>query len=112
MRKVDDAWVESTFAQAGEIVTEIGLGLIDLGLGPGERIGILSRTRPEWTYCDMAATSAGLAVVPIYPTNAPQECAWVLGELRGRRRHLRERGAGSQDRRARATRFRACVTSS
>jgi long-chain acyl-CoA synthetase len=79
VRKVDDAWVESTFAQAGEIVTEIGLGLIDLGLGLGERIGILAHTRPEWTYCDMAATSAGLAVVPIYPTNAPQECAWVLG---------------------------------
>jgi long-chain acyl-CoA synthetase len=79
VRKADDAWVESTFAQAGETVTEIGLGLIDLGLGPAERLGILCNTRPEWTYCDMAATSAGLAVVPIYPTNAPQECAWVLG---------------------------------
>ncbi len=79
VRKVDDAWVETTFAQSGEIVTEIGLGLIDLGLGPGERIGILSRTRPEWTYCDLAATGAGLAVVPVYPTNSPQECAWVLG---------------------------------
>ncbi len=80
VRKVDDSWVESTFAQAGEIVTEVGLGLIDLGLKPGERISILSRTRPEWTYCDMGATSAGLAVVPIYPTNAPQECAWVIGD--------------------------------
>src|SRR5215467_11278982 len=74
VRKIDEAWVETTFAQAGEIVTEIGRGLIDLGLGPGERIGILSHTCPEWTYCDMAATSAGLAVVPVYPTNAPQEC--------------------------------------
>ncbi len=79
-RKVGDRWEETTYAQAGEIVTEIGLGLIDLGLLPGERISILAQTRPEWTYCDMASSSAGLAVVPIYPTNAPQECAWVLSD--------------------------------
>ncbi len=46
VRKVDDAWVETTFAQSGELVTEIGLGLIDLGLGLGERIGILVAYAP------------------------------------------------------------------
>jgi len=77
--KVDGAWRDVTFAEVGEIVTEIGLGLIDLGIEPGERVCILASTRPEWTYADFAITSTGAAVVPIYPTNSPEECEWVAG---------------------------------
>src|SRR3954465_5990793 len=77
--KVDGAWRDVTFAQLGETVTEIGLGLIALGLQPGERVAILCNTRPEWTYADFAISSAGGVVVPIYPTNSPEECEWVAG---------------------------------
>src|SRR5690349_19595413 len=77
--KVDGEWRDVTFAQLGEIVTEIGLGLIALGLQPGERVSILCNTRPEWTYADFAISSAGGVVVPIYPTNSPEECEWVAG---------------------------------
>jgi long-chain acyl-CoA synthetase len=77
--KVDGEWRDVTFAAAGEIVREIGLGLIDIGIEPGERVSLLCNTRPEWTYCDFAITSAGAVVVPIYPTNSPQECEWVAG---------------------------------
>jgi long-chain acyl-CoA synthetase len=78
-RKVDGEWVDVSFAQAGEIVSELARGLIDLGLNPGERVCILANTRPEWTYADFAVTSAGLVVVPIYQTNSPKECEWVAG---------------------------------
>jgi long-chain acyl-CoA synthetase len=78
-RKVDGEWVDVSFAQAGEIASELGRGLIDLGLNPGERVCILANTRPEWTYADFAVTSAGLVVVPIYQTNSPKECEWVAG---------------------------------
>src|SRR3954451_18687584 len=77
--KVDGEWRDVTFAEVGEIVTEIGLGLIDLGIQPGERVCILASTRPEWTYVDFAITASGAVVVPIYPTNAPEECEWVAG---------------------------------
>jgi long-chain acyl-CoA synthetase len=77
--KVDGEWRDVTFAQVGEIVDEIGLGLIALGLQPGERVAILCDTRPEWTYSDFAVSSAGAVVVPIYPTNSPEECEWVAG---------------------------------
>ncbi len=77
--KVDDDWRDVTFAEVGQIVREIGLGLIDLGISPGERVSLLCNTRPEWTYCDFAITSAGAVVVPIYPTNSPEECEWVAG---------------------------------
>src|SRR5689334_7227484 len=62
--KADGAWHDVTFAQAAEIVREIGLGLIDLGIEPGERVCILSTTRIEWTYVDFAISSAGGVVVP------------------------------------------------
>jgi long-chain acyl-CoA synthetase len=77
--KVDGDWRDVTFAEVGEIVREIGLGLIDLGIAPGERVALLCNTRPEWTYCDFAITSTGAVVVPIYPTNSPEECEWVAG---------------------------------
>ncbi len=77
--KVGDDWRDVTYAEVGEIVREIGLGLIDLGIAPGERVSLLCNTRPEWTYCDFAITRAGAVVVPIYPTNSPEECEWVAG---------------------------------
>src|SRR6188472_53799 len=77
--KVDGEWRDVTYAEVGEVVREIGLGLIDIGIAPGERVSLLCNTRPEWTYCDFAITSAGAVVVPIYPTNAPEECEWVAG---------------------------------
>jgi long-chain acyl-CoA synthetase len=78
--KREGAWHDVSYAQLGEIVQELGLGLIDLGLEAGERICILANTRPEWSYADMAATSAGAVVVPIYQTNSPEECLWVISD--------------------------------
>ena len=97
--KRDGAWHDVSYAQLGEIVQEIGLGLIELGLQPGERICILANTRPEWTYADMAATSAGLVVVPIYQTNSPEECLWVISDSEATRDRRRERGTAAEDRR-------------
>ena len=78
-QKRDGAWQSLTYAQVGQIVREIALGLIGLGIQPGERVSILCTTRPEWTYADFAISSAGAVVVPIYPTNSPEECEWVAG---------------------------------
>ena len=77
--KVDGAWRDITFAEVGAIVSEIGRGLIDLGVVPGERVSMLCTTRIEWAWCSYAISAAGAVVVPIYPTNSPDECAWVAG---------------------------------
>ncbi len=77
--KVGDEWLDVSFGEVGEIVSEIGRGLIDLGLEPGERVSILCGTRPEWVYSSFAISAAGGVVVPIYPTNSPKECEWVAG---------------------------------
>ena len=77
--KKDGAWHDVTLAEVGEITSEIGRGLIALGVGQGDRVSILCNTRPDWTYADFGITRAGGVVVPIYPTNSPEECEWVAG---------------------------------
>jgi len=82
--KRGDEWVEVSFREVGEIVSEIARGLIDLGLEPGDRAAVLCTTRAEWTYASFGITSAGGVVVPIYPTNSPEECEWVAGNSESR----------------------------
>jgi long-chain acyl-CoA synthetase len=82
--KRDGAWHDVTFGEVGEIADDVALGLIELGIAPGDRVAILCRTRPEWTYCDFGACQAGAVVVPIYPTNSPEECEWVAGDSEAR----------------------------
>jgi len=64
-----------TFARAG---SEIALGLIALGLKPGERVALLSETRLEWAEADMGILTAGLVSVPIYPTLASGTVEHIL----------------------------------
>ena len=79
-RMVDGTWVELTYTEVGDRVRDIALGLIELGVKPGERVCILSTTRLEWTLCDFAVSAIGAVAVPIYPTNSPEECEWVAGD--------------------------------
>ncbi len=59
---------------------EIGRGLMALGVEPGDRVAILAGTRHEWTLADIGALWAGAVVVPIYQTNSPEECEYVLAD--------------------------------
>src|SRR4051812_4586912 len=77
--KQGEEWVSRTHAELRDTVRELALGLLDLGVQAGERVCILANTRPEWTYFAYATWLAGAVVVPIYPTNSPEECEWVAG---------------------------------
>src|SRR6476660_2231290 len=76
--KQDEKWVDRSFVEVQETVRALSLGLLDLGGAKGDKVSILANTRPEWTYFDFAALSAGAVVVPIYQTNSPEECRYVL----------------------------------
>ena len=67
-----------TYTELGTAVREIAGGLAELGIERGDRVAILCSTRPEWTLADYGALAAGASVVPIYATNSPEECAYVL----------------------------------
>ena len=72
------AWASKTFDEVGDIVRRLALGLMELGIEKGDKVSILANTRAEWTYFDFAALTAGATVVPIYQTNSPEECRYVL----------------------------------
>jgi len=76
--KRDGRWIDLSYGALAGIVGEFGLGLVDLGLGRGDHVAILGDTRPEWTYAQMAVTTAGAVIVPIYPSSSPDECRWIL----------------------------------
>jgi long-chain acyl-CoA synthetase len=77
-------WRERTFAEVGELVDELALGFVALGLEPGDRACILANTRPEWTFTSAAISRAGGVVVPIYSTDSSEECEWVAGNSEAR----------------------------
>jgi long-chain acyl-CoA synthetase len=76
--KEGDRWVDRSYSEVREIVRPLALGLTELGVAKGDRVSILGNTRAEWTYWDFAVLSIGATVVPIYQTNSPEECGYVL----------------------------------
>ncbi len=82
--KVGDEWVKISYADFGRAHSEVGRGLIDLGLQPGDKVAILSHSRPEWIYANHASLAAGCASVAIYQTNSPEECHYVLSHSESR----------------------------
>jgi len=76
--KTERGWEDISYAELGLTAGEIARGLIALGIERGDRVSILGNTRPEWTLCDLGALAAGTTVAPIYQTNSPEECQYVL----------------------------------
>jgi long-chain acyl-CoA synthetase len=78
-RRVGGAWQDVTFAQFRAEVVAVAKGLIAAGVAPGDRVGLMSKTRYEWTLLDYAIWSAGAVTVPIYETSSAEQVAWILG---------------------------------
>jgi len=76
--KEGNAWTGMSFNQLRQVVRDIAKGLMALGVERGHRVSILSNTRAEWTIVDLATLCAGATVAPIYHTNSPGECLYVL----------------------------------
>ncbi len=88
----DGEWRELTYADAGKAIEELALGLVDLGIAPGDRVGLLANTRVEWILSSYAISAAGAVVVPIYPTNSTNECKWVVGNSGARAAFVEDAG--------------------
>ncbi|GAC1609337.1 MAG: AMP-dependent synthetase/ligase [Mycobacteriales bacterium] len=79
-RRVDGRWAPVT---AKEFATEVGAlaaGLVASGVQAGDRVGLMSKTRYEWTLCDYAIWTAGAVTVPIYETSSAEQVQWNLGD--------------------------------
>jgi long-chain acyl-CoA synthetase len=71
-------WQDVTARQFADDVTALAKGLIAAGIGTGDRVALMSRTRYEWTVLDYAIWAAGAATVPIYETSSAEQVEWIL----------------------------------
>ncbi|MFV5995531.1 AMP-dependent synthetase/ligase [Streptomyces sp. NPDC056231] len=79
-RKVAGVWTDVTATQFLAEVRAAAKGLIAAGVQPGDRIGLMSRTRYEWVQLDFAIWSAGAVTVPVYETSSAEQVQWILGD--------------------------------
>ncbi|WP_377268499.1 AMP-dependent synthetase/ligase [Peterkaempfera sp. SMS 1(5)a] len=75
-------WSEVTAAAFRDEVTALAKGLLASGVRFGDRVGIMARTRYEWTQFSYALWSIGAQVVPIYPTSSSEQVSWILADSR------------------------------
>lgn len=69
---------ELTWAQYLERVEAVASGLIELGLGRGDRVAIMGDPRVEWLLADLGALAAGAISFGIYSTNSAQEAGYQV----------------------------------
>ena len=79
-RDESDAWATWTWQDVSDRVRSIACGLRALGLQNEERCAILSGTRAEWILADLGVLSGAGATTTIYPSNTPEECAYILND--------------------------------
>jgi long-chain acyl-CoA synthetase len=80
VRPSPDGPVDVTCRQFRDAVLAVARGLVASGVSPGDRVGLMSRTRYEWTLIDYAIWVAGAVTVPIYETSSREQMRWILAD--------------------------------
>ena len=74
------AWTPLSTRQFASEVRAVAKGIMASGVQSGDRIGVMSRTRYEWTLVDYAIWYAGAISVPIYETSSAEQVEWILSD--------------------------------
>jgi long-chain acyl-CoA synthetase len=91
--KRDGEWRAISSAEFLGRARAVALGLHALGLRRGDRVALLSESRPEWTIADAGCQLAGLIDVPVYPTQAPPQVSYILNDSGARALFVSNRAA-------------------
>ena len=79
-RRTQGRWQDVTAAEFRDEVERVARGLIAAGIGVGDRVGLMAKTRYEWTLVDFAIWTAGAITVPIYETSSAEQVGWILSD--------------------------------
>ncbi len=77
-RRGPNDWPTETYDQVAAKVRHMGLGLLSLGVKPGDRVALFSPNRPEWGISDLGVLCIGAADAPIYATNSAEEARYII----------------------------------
>jgi long-chain acyl-CoA synthetase len=73
-------WRDVTATEFTGQVRALAKGFAAAGIEVGDRVGIMSKTRYEWTLCDFALWTAGAVPVPIYETSSAEQVQWICSD--------------------------------
>jgi long-chain acyl-CoA synthetase len=76
--KEHGTWKRYSTAQSLDEINQVALGLLAIGLQPGDRIATVSNNRPEWNFLDLGMLQVGGVHVPLYPTITDQDYRYIL----------------------------------
>jgi long-chain acyl-CoA synthetase len=76
--KDNGRWLNYRWQDVYQIVSSLAGGLQSLGLDSGEKVAIISETRPEWLLMDLSVLACGAVTVPIYPNLTPDDVQFIL----------------------------------
>ncbi|MBG0832948.1 long-chain fatty acid--CoA ligase [Planomonospora sp. ID67723] len=76
-----DGWTTLTYAEARQRVLEIAAGFAALGVGPGDAVALMMVNRSEHVLADLGAVHAGAVPCSVYATFAPDQVAFVAGDV-------------------------------
>ena len=80
-------WNRYSWSHYYETARSVALGLLSLGLKPGDRVAIAGEDTPEWFYADLGTQMIGAIAVGIYPTNPWVELQYIVRHSGARRGH-------------------------
>jgi len=76
--QADGPWIPLTAQEFDAEIVAVAKGLVARGVEPGDRVGIMSHTRYEWSLLDWAVWAAGAVPVPLYETSSAEQVLWIL----------------------------------
>ena len=82
--KVGEEWREVSWRRLGDSYSAVARGLLQLGLGRGDSIAILSENRPEWAFADLGTFAMDGIVVPLYWTLTPVQIRYILEDCQAK----------------------------
>lgn len=78
MFRAADGWKAISSEEFLRRVAGLSAAFVELGVKPGDRVGLFAANRPEWHTADFAITGAGGVTVPIYFNESPERIAYIL----------------------------------
>jgi long-chain acyl-CoA synthetase len=78
MFRATDGWKSISSLEFLRRVAGLSTAFVELGVKPGDRVGLFAANRPEWHTADFAITGAGGVTVPIYFNESPERIVYIL----------------------------------